>query len=134
MFDPTIEDNSLLMMVREGMRVLDSSGAAIGKVRSVQMGGNDPEDAERQAREAGPIDRDDTFSAASTLSDLPDTLFRFNDGLAGEVRLDLQRKGFIQIDSAGFFAADRYAAADQIASVEGDDVVLSVPGDALPKG
>ena len=42
-------------------------------------------------------------------------------------------KGIFEINSSGLFSANRYATADQIASVEGDDVVLNVAGNTLAK-
>ena len=135
MFDPTLEsNNSLLNTIREGMEVHDSTGNKLGTVRRVQMGGNDPVDAQESAREAGPTNAEPNTYDATLLGDLASTFTRNNDGLPDEARLDLERKGFIQIDSPGILAADRYAAADQIARVEGDDVVLSVAADALVKG
>lgn len=43
----------------------------------------------------------------------------------------LVRQGYIRIDSAGLFAADRYATADQLAQVGDDAVQLNVSRDAL---
>ena len=54
-----------------------------------------------------------------------------DDDLPRERRDVLIRQGYIRIDSAGLFAADRYATADQLAQVGDDAVQLSVPGDAL---
>ena len=54
-----------------------------------------------------------------------------DDDLPREARDRLLRRGYIRIDSAGLFAADRYADAEQIAGVGDDGVRLSVPGDAL---
>ncbi len=44
-----------------------------------------------------------------------------------------ERHGFIRIDTAGAFAADRYATADQIAAVDDSDVRLNVQRDDLLK-
>ena len=132
MFDPTLEaNNSLLNTIREGMKVRDSTGGRIGTVRRVQMGGNDPVDAQEQAREAGPTNREPNAYDATLLGDLAEAVVGNGDTLPSEVRQDLEIKGFIEIDSAGIFTPDRYATADQIAAVEGDDVVLNVAADAL---
>ena len=132
MFDPTLEaNNSLLNMVREGMQVHDSTGDRIGKVRRVQMGGNDPVDAQEQAREAGPTNRDQDTYGTGLLDNVAAAVVGSPDTLPSEVRQDLQFKGFIEIDSSGLFTPDRYATADQIARVEGDDVVLNVSADTL---
>jgi hypothetical protein len=136
MFDATIEDNGLLPQIREGMTVRDSGGDTIGKVERVQMGGGiDPADAERQSREAaGPSDEAPGAYDAPLITNLADTVASGgSDGIPDEARQDLERKGYIEIDSKGLFSANRFAAADQIASVSGDDVVLNVAGDVLTK-
>lgn len=135
MFDPTSEDNGLLPIIREGMQVRDSGGELIGTVQRVQMGGgNDPVDAGRQSREAGgPADGSPGSYDAPLATDLIATAFSGGQDVPAEARLDLERKGYIEIDSRGLFSANRYASAEQLASVEGDDVLLNVPGDALAK-
>ncbi len=136
MFDTTIENNGLLPQIREGMNVRDSGGDKIGTVQRVQMGGgNDPADAERQSREAaGPVDGAPGAYDAPLATDLISTVLSGGgDDIADEERLDLERKGYIEIDSRGLFSANRYATTEQIASVEGDDVVLNVAGDTLAK-
>ncbi|CAA9586443.1 MAG: hypothetical protein AVDCRST_MAG18-3926 [uncultured Thermomicrobiales bacterium] len=134
MFDATIEDHGLLPQIREGMNVRDSGGDEIGTVKRVQMGGgNDPVDAERQSREAaGPADGRDAHDA-TLAGDFISTFSAGNDNLPDEARQNLERKGYIEIDSRGLFSANRYAAADQIASVDGDAVTLNVSGDSLTK-
>jgi hypothetical protein len=136
MFDATIENNGLLPQVREGMKVRDSGGDEIGTVARVQMGGgNDPVDAERQAREAaGPDDDVPGADNAPLVTNLADAVISGGgDTMSDEERDNRERKGYIEIDSRGLFSANRYATADQIASVAGEDVVLNVAGDALPK-
>jgi hypothetical protein len=54
-----------------------------------------------------------------------------DDDLPRDRRDVLIRQGYIRIDSAGLFAADRYATADQLSQVADDTVQLSVPRDAL---
>ncbi len=44
------------------------------------------------------------------------------------------RVGYVAIDAAGFFTGDRFATADQVASVEGDRVRLAVADDELIRG
>ncbi len=53
------------------------------------------------------------------------------DPLPREVIERLRQQGFIRIDSAGLFASDRYATAEQIASVSHEGVRLAVSGDEL---
>ena len=135
MFDATIEDNGLLPQIREGMTVRDSGGDTIGTVERVQMGGIDPADAARQSREAaGPSDEAPGTYDAPLITNLADAVTGGGgDGLPEEARQNLERKGYIEIDSKGLFSANRFAAADQIASVSGDDVVLNVAGNMLAK-
>jgi hypothetical protein len=54
-----------------------------------------------------------------------------DEDLPREGRDALVRQGYIRIDSAGLFAKDRYATADQVARVGEDGVVLSVEREAL---
>lgn len=136
MFDATIEDHGLLPQVREGMKVRDSGGDEIGSVKRVQMGGgNDPVDAARQSREAaGPADDAPGAYDAPLITNLAAAVVSGGgDTVPDEERQNLERKGYIEIDSRGLFSANRYATADQIASVAGDDVLLNVSGDSLPK-
>src|SRR3954447_21798268 len=101
MFDPTLEaNNSLLNTIREGMKVRDSTGDRIGTVRRVQMGGNDPVDAQEQAREAGPTDRDQDTYGTGLIGNLAEAVVGYPDTMPSEVQQDLEIKGFIQIDSA----------------------------------
>src|SRR3954452_17449711 len=112
MFDPTLEaNNSLLNTIREGMKVRDSTGDRIGTVRRVQMGGNDPVDAQEQAREAGPTNTDQDTFGTGVLGDLAQAVVGNSDTMPSEVRQDLEIKGFIEIDSSGIFTPDLYATA-----------------------
>jgi hypothetical protein len=62
------------------------------------------------------------------------------DAIADALRTDdapealqeqLLRSGFVRVDASGLFAADRYVLPDQIASVAGDRVTLTVGRDEL---
>ena len=136
---PTSDENTPLMGVIEGMNVYDSDGNRIGTVRRLRMGGNDPVDAMRQSNEAvGPRNTDDPGLGAdlgdyatTLIEDVGDTFTTDGDDLPEEERENLLNKGYIQIDSSGFFTADRFATAEQIARVEGDNVYLNVDRDAL---
>lgn len=132
---PTSDERTPLMGITEGMSVHDSDGDRIGKVRNVRMGGNDPVDAGRQANESGVGTTDpDVGDYATTLIDDVATTFTSDDNdLPEEEREQLLNKGYIQIDSSGFFTADRFATADQIARIEGNDVHLNVDQDDLVK-
>jgi hypothetical protein len=113
-----------ISLVREGMRVVDVNGAEVGKVDDLRMG----DAGAATAREPGFTDGD------TTLEEIGRAVFGLNNRLPDQIRHNLLRVGYIHIDGKGWlFDHDRYAAADQIARVEGDLVHLSVAGDALPE-
>ena len=114
MTSDTVEGGPI-SQVREGMTVVDASGNELGKVDYVKMG--DP-------------------SAMTTMGEEMDT-----GGLLGgddepdvedPFRSELIRVGFIKVGGSGLFGRARYAPADQIASVEGDTVRLSIDKNSLP--
>lgn len=125
---------SLLGQVQEGMDVYDCDDHKVGTVKRVYMGGgNDPVDVQRQRREAGVADPADTAPTATVFGDLVDAFTAGGDHLPDELRQKLEREGFVEIDTAGLFAADRYATPDQIARVDEDRVVLSTSREGLLK-
>lgn len=120
----------ILTQVREGMDVYGPDNEKVGTVKQVYMGGgSDPAEMRRQEVETGTPTRgtDETF-----LGDLF-SAFTPTEGMPDELRQRLERDGFIEIDSAGLFAGDRFATPDEIARVTGDRVVLSVSKNQLPK-
>lgn len=129
--NPTSDERTPLAGVIEGMAVHGSDGERIGKVRRVRMGGNDPVDAGRQANEAGNSGGDTEGYATTLIDEVAGTFASDDNDLPEEGRQDLLTKGYLQIDSSGFFTADRFATPDQIARIEGDDVHLNVDRDAL---
>jgi hypothetical protein len=56
-----------------------------------------------------------------------------SDNLPEELRERLLMHGFIKVDSAKLFGADRYVMMDQIAKVEKSGVHLKVDSDELLK-
>lgn len=132
---PTSDERTPLMGVIEGMSVHDSDGDRIGKVRTVRMGGNDPVDAGRQANEAGSgtTNPDSGDYATTLINGVAESFTSDDNDLPEEERQNLLNKGYIQIDSSGFFTADRFATAEQIARVAGNDVHLNVDRDELIK-
>ena len=116
-----------LNAVEEGMEVRDATGESIGTVRDIYLGA--PEGISGSPAGGG------ADQPADTLSDAP--LDRLGaaltpvDSLPRELAQRLRQHGFIQIDSSGVFASDRYATADQIASVSTDGVHLTVTRDEL---
>lgn len=112
-----------ISLVAEGMKVVDANGAEIGKVDEVRMG--DP--GAVTAREPG------FTEGETTIDEIGRAIFGVGSRLPGPVRETLLRIGYVRIDGKGWlFDKDRYAASDQIASVEGDVVHLSVAEDVLP--
>lgn len=134
---PFGQEGGMLAQVREGMAVHDRDNEQIGTVKGVNMrGGNDPADVRRQQADAGVRSGDPTDTAPGTLADTLAEVVGTTGSLGSlpdEVRLKLERDGYIEIDSAGFFAADRYATPSQIAEVSGDRVLLNVSQDELAK-
>jgi hypothetical protein len=127
-FDQGMTD-SVLTHVREGMGVYDANDHYLGKVERLYMGASSPTEnelGEGAATAPNPDLRDDTLvddiAKVFAPDDLPEVL-----------RNRLLHNGFIRIDSAGLFAADRYVLPDQIAGVSGDRVRLKVSRDELIK-
>ena len=116
-----------LSQITEGMKVFDRLHHEIGTVERVQMSDDDPSTPEVEAVEPAPLEM-----RRETIVDSLAEVFAPDD-LPEEVRERLLQQGFIRIDSAGLFAADRYVMADQIMSVSGDEVTLKVSKDELVK-
>lgn len=120
--DMTTEDgNHRLGGVREGMRVVDSDGEEVGTVAEVQMG--DPQAVTAEGQASG--------GDAGLLGDLTEAITLTDDHLSSSARRRLERLGFIRVDARGWFSGDRHVASDQVESVDGDVVRLSVPKDQL---
>lgn len=123
--------NDLLAQIKEGMSVVDVNGDELGKVEFVQMADqNDPDDV----RGAG--------------DDSPGGLFDFGRDDNGDGLLDIlevgdeenetiehrrRRRGFVRVDTSGFFSRDTLVDPGYIARLDGDTVHLSVAKDALKR-
>ncbi len=117
--------SGILNQVVEGMAVYDRDEKRVGKVRDIFFGsGDDEADQERP----GPAP-DADVSDASPLGGLANAMA--GDDTPAVLRARLLRQGYVQIDSAGLFAADRYATPEQIASVGEDRIILNVTADEL---
>jgi hypothetical protein len=122
-----MDTGNLLPKVREGMKVFDRLHHEIGTVERVQMSDDDPATEEVEAATPGDLrQRDD-----SLIDNLAEVFAP--DELPEEIRERLFQQGFVRIDSAGLFAADRYVTPDQIMSVSGDALTLKVSKDELLK-
>ncbi|HQZ13515.1 MAG TPA: hypothetical protein PK286_11590 [Devosia sp.] len=117
-------NTNYLVQVQEGMRVFDRLNHEIGTVDYVKLSDDDPMTDDAEAERLS--ERRESFL------DVVADVFR-SDDLPDEVRDMLLQKGFIRIDSAGLFAADRYVTPDQIMSVTGDALTLSVTREELMK-
>lgn len=120
--------NMILNQVHEEMRVYDSNGDEIGKVRKVFLGAVSDEMHERGK---GPATAPDPEMRDDSLFDNLAEAFSADDPLPEALRGQLLRQGFIRIDTAGLFASDRYATPDQIESVSDDTVRLNLTKDEL---
>ena len=117
---------NVLENVREGMKVLDNRNHEIGTVQWVKLVDEDPTTGEpvEAGLDAEPDQHNliTDIAAAFSGDDLPEVM-----------RDRLLHDGFIRMDAAGLFNADRYVLPDQIATVSGDSVVLKVSKDELIK-
>lgn len=120
--------NTILNQVQEGMRVCDSTGDEIGKVRRVFLGAVSDEMHERGK---GPATAPDPEMRDDSLIENLAEAFSAEDPLPEALRGQLLRHGFIRIDTAGLFESDRFAMPDQIESVSDDTVRLKLTKDEL---
>jgi hypothetical protein len=121
------QQNDLLARIREGMHVVDSNGDDIGKVGFVKMA--DPNEPDEVAgTDEGPgtlfdFGRDDDGDGLLDILDIDD------EPETAENRR--RRRGFVRMDTGGFFKRDTLIDPGYIAGVEGDTVRLTVAKDAL---
>ena len=109
----------LLGQVREGMTVYDGANQTIGTVRQVYLGG-EPGALTTTGPATAPHSFVDDIARALAPPAVPEV-----------VRERLLHEGFIRIDTAGLFAADRYAFASQIREVSEAGVTLDATSDDL---
>jgi len=105
--------------VTTGMTVVDADGESVGTVDEVRMA-----DA---GAEAGTDQTADSDNAVGWLAGI----FGSGSGLSEQTQERLARLGYLRVEGTGLFSGDRYVEADQIATVSGDEVRLSVSGDQL---
>jgi hypothetical protein len=112
--------------IHVGMDVYDSQHRHIGKIDDLKF----PENAGEPDVE--PADIDGTDVRHETI--LTAVAEAFGDEPIPEpLRSRLLVEGYIRIDTAGLFMADRFVLPSQIATASGDEVTLNVEKDELIK-
>ncbi|WP_125777121.1 DUF2171 domain-containing protein [Antribacter gilvus] len=106
--------------VTEGMRVVDADGETVGTVDEVRMADAGADTSAGQSS-GGP----------RNVLEWVAEVFGGESGLSPQAQERLARLGFVRVDGRGLFSGRRYVEADQIASVAGDEVRLSVTEDQL---
>jgi len=120
--------NKLLLEIFKGMKVYDQADQEVGTVDWVQFGDEDdttPGTKTVTARSTGPDMNNMLVESIAKVFEpdkLPETL-----------RDRLLRHGFIRVNGAGLFNADRYILPDQIASVSDKTVRLKISQSDLIK-
>lgn len=108
--------------VTTGMTVIDADGETVGTVDEVHMA------------DAGAV----TGAGQSPSPDQPGgpvawiaEAFRGDSEMSQQAQEHLLRLGYVRVDASGLFSGHRYVEADQIATVAGEQVRLSVAADQL---
>ena len=112
------ERDDMVRLIKEGMKVYDNKGDEIGTVEFVR---SSEAGISQHAVAASPSDE----HVEPNLFDIMTKMFS-SDNLPEEMRERLLMHGFIKMDSAKLFGADRYVMLDQIAKVEKNGVHLKV--------
>ncbi len=115
--------------VREATATGPDAQSAVGDIAFVGMGGLSGDGGHPIGPLTGATPDEDDDRRGGVIQGVLGAFDSDDD--AADVPDALTRTGFIAIDSAGLFAADRYAAPDQIAAVDADGVRLGVPADQL---
>ena len=106
-----------LQNVREGMRVVDDSGTAVGLVQDLKMGDTQAASADGQVMEQSPIIGE--FPAGSDGPVMPK--------VPSEERARLLRLGYVEVRRNGFLRhTSLFVAADEIDRIEDDVLHLSI--------
>jgi hypothetical protein len=106
--------------VTTGMTVIDASGETVGTVDEVHMADAGAATGAGQSPEepGGPV----AWIAEA---------FRGDSEMSTQAKERLIRLGYVRVNASGLFSGQRYVEAGQIASVDGDQVRLSVTADQL---
>lgn len=113
-----------LKTIREEMDVLDRSGEKVGTVEKIQFG---TEDFTRPGAESATAP---AHNETRTLVDDFAEAIAPPETVAEEVRERMERFGFIKIDR-GLLRGDRYVMLNQVARIDGDEVLLTIGEDDL---
>ena len=121
--------STILNQIHEDMRVCDSAGEEIGRVREVFLG------AVLDTKDRPGVGPATTSEHAWRDESLVDNLAEAfaGDQLPEDLRDRLLREGYIRIDTHGLFASDRFALPDQIESISEDCVRLRLTREDLIK-
>jgi len=123
---------SILSQIHEGMPVYDVRDNHIGRVAFVHFGAASETQQQLGVGPATTAPADNPNMRQDSIIDNIAEAFDPN-----EVPQELQEKllvsGYIRLDTAGFFASDRFITPDQISGIKDDTVQLSVNRDQLVK-
>ncbi|WP_069385695.1 hypothetical protein [Cellulosimicrobium cellulans] len=122
---PVSDDRTPFGAVHAGMTVVDVDGEEVGTVEDVRAG------ADELAGESAVADAPPDRGALDALTGAVRDAVTTGEGISAADRTRLDRAGYLRIDGVGLLSGSRYAAADEVAAVEGDVVRLSVPGSRL---
>ena len=124
--------HSILTQIHKGMHVHDMRDQHIGSVAFVHFGAASEAQQELGVGPASPARADNPNMRQDTLIDNIAEAFNPNE-VPQELQDKLLVSGYIRMDTSGLFASDRFVTPDQIATVSGDKVQLSVSRDQLVK-
>ena len=113
--------------IHKGMKVFDSTRRQIGTVDDFRFSENE-DSPDLQPAELDATDRRRDGSLVQNIAEAFGA-----DELPEVLRDRLLREGYIRLDTAGLFAADRYILPDQIASTTDEAVILTISKDELIK-
>jgi hypothetical protein len=123
---------SILSQIHEGMPVYDVRDNHIGRVAFVHFGAASETQQQLGVGPASPAPADNPNMRQDSIIDNIAEAFDPNE-VPPELQEKLLVSGYIRLDTAGFFATDRFITPDQIVGVKDDTVQLSVNRDQLVK-
>lgn len=129
--DPTGR-RDILSTVHEGMTVYDNEEQRIGTVDFVYFGAASEEQQELGTGPASPGVADNPDMRDNSFVDMIAEVFDPGE-LPEQLRDKLLLEGYVRLDAAGLFAADRFITPDQIEGVREHDLFLSVSREQLIK-